>query len=59
VHLGRKNSLPIQVLEIGLKSRMCEMLPQIALKSRVFFAKTLKNQGSNKYFEVSKSTLNR
>jgi phosphomannomutase len=35
---------------------MCEMLPQIALKSGTFIAKILKNQGSNKYFEVSKST---
>jgi hypothetical protein len=35
---------------------MCEMLPQIALESDVFIDKTLKNQGSNKYFEVSKST---
>jgi hypothetical protein len=35
---------------------MCEMLPQIALKYDAFIAKTLKNQGFNKYFEVSKST---
>jgi hypothetical protein len=32
------------------------MLPQIALKSDAFIAKTMKNQGFNKYFEVSKST---
>jgi hypothetical protein len=32
------------------------MLPQIALKSSAFITKTLKNQGSYKYFEVSKST---
>jgi hypothetical protein len=32
------------------------MLPQIALESDAFIAKTLKNQGYNKYFEVSKST---